>query len=442
MSVNSAFGSFPVTSRRWTIKVEVSQENVGYVPAEEFKVDQYLPTLAVDPFDPAAAVVIMPGRFCSVGFTGGRGGSDYRFAYNDTGKTPITLHDGKNLIPAGMSINQIFKEASDFMTNSNAAKFKRGFTAEVPFVLSINNAHGTCRAGDKVTGYWGSTTSTSTISYKDRGKPVKWYAKKLYTQTLTASASFDLDSAIYPGIEPRMVAAFSASGGTFVSVATPTMTFTGTKWRVTLGAAASEVWYEYGQDADQIGGEIIRIQSLTDMLNRDDFLRWVEYDNLPFPPATPRYPVTAVSNETPSTVVAGSQYRVASYPVSVHHPFTVDVKATITDKDGTTTVHTDWYTLPTSAILSTRGYFTGLYHNVNWRTGVIELASNITSLTAIRVTYSYLTDNRDGAPLWGGGVENLTDGRYTNQGLANSGAGVPAHLNVADVVAAMRLHVA
>jgi hypothetical protein len=438
MSVNRLIGSHLVSGDRWNHKVEISLENVGYAPPEEFLVDPTLPVQYTDPFDPAGGVVIPMGRFVSIG----KGSS--RFLSTDTGKTPVTIHDGKNFTPVGMSTSQVFKQAPDFMTNSNVRKFKRGFFAEVPYVTSVNAAHGTPRAGDKVTGYWGGTTSTTVINYKHRGKPVLWNPKKLYTATFASSASFDLPAAIYPGITPRLVAAFSGSGGVSVSVASPTLVFTGSVWRATLGAAVTEVWYEWGQEADQIGGEIIRIQSLSDMLNRDDFLKWVEVDNYPLPKALQRYPVTAVSEETPSTVVADSQYRVVNYPMSIHHPVTVEIKGTIVDTDGvSTTYSSDWYTLPSissQTVRDMRTSFIGLYHTINWNTGLIELAGNITSVTAIRVTYSYYTDWRDGAPLWGGGVENLTDGRYVNQ--VSDGRGLPAHLNLADVVAAMRIMVA
>ena len=194
----------------------------------------------------------------------------------------------------------------------------------------------------------------------------------------------------------------------------------------------------------------MRIQSITDILSRDDFLKWVEYapkDYLNYPPAFDNFPVTQVGTgsdpdvnsdwETPSTVVAGTSYRVANYPISVRHPFLIAFKGTLIDVNGVSQTYTSWTILPYNAIPDARGYFSGLYHNVNWRTGLIELGSNISSVTAIRVLYSYITDPRDGAVAWGTGITNLTDGR--NLGSVSTYAGVPSHLNLSDVVAAMRI---
>lgn len=454
MSFSSMFGSHHMPNRVWRPKIEVSQDNVGMVPPEEFIIDPYLPGLGVDPFDPAGVVVIPSGRFVSIGYSGGRGASNYRFTSSDTGKTTLTLHDGKNLTPAGMSINQMYKEAGEFMTDSNTVKYKKGFVAGVPFVSSINNAHGTLYAGDKVTGYWGSTTSTSIVSYLHRGKPVKWNANTVYSANGAASSMVDLTAAIYPGITPSVVTQFS-SAGTVVTNVTGTVSWNAALgWVVTFVGAGSttvdRVLYTSGQNEDQIGGEVLRIQSVSDILNRDDFLKWVEYaptDFMNWPPAMQSYPTTQVGTgsdpdvnsdwETPSTVVAGSQYRAANYPIAVDRPFLIAFKGTLVDIYGVTQTYTSWTILPYNAIPNARGYFTGTYHNVNWRTGLIELGSNVTTVTAIKVLYSYITDPRDGAVAWGEGVLNLTDGR--NLGSAASYAGVPSHLNLSDVTAELRI---
>ncbi len=457
MSFSSMFGSHHVPGRVWRPKIEVSQDNVGMVPPEELIVDPYLPAVGLDPFDPAGPIVIPRGRFVSIGYSGGRGSSSYRFLRTDSGKTTLTLHDGLNLTPAGMSINQMYKESNEFMTDSNTVKFRKGFVAEVPFVTAINNAHGTLAAGDRVTGYWGSTTSTSLPSYLHRGKPVKWNARRMYSVTSSASSQIGLTAAIYPGVAPRVVTMFSSAG--IVSTATATLSFdtNQAKWIATFSGTGSatitSVTYDYGQDEDQIAGEVLRIQSIDDMLDRDDYLKWVEYapqDNLNYPPAMRREPVTQVGTgsdpdvnsdwETPSTVTAGFSYRVDNYPVSIHYPFLVAFKGTLIDKEGQTQTYTSWTILPYNALQDARGYFTGLYHNVNHRTGVIELNSNITTVTAIKVLYSYITDPRDGASAWGEGIINLTDGRNLAVPSGHTSAvGVPSHLNLADVVGAMRI---
>jgi hypothetical protein len=439
--------------RVWRPKIEVSQDNVGIVPPEELIVDPYLPALGVDPFDPAGSVVIPAGRFVSIGYSGGRGSTNYRFLSSDTGKTTLTLHDGKNLTPVGMSINQMYRQSGEFMTDSNTVKFKKGFVAEVPYVASINGAHGTLRAGDKVTGYWGSTTSTTTISYLHRGKAVRWQPLNVYTTpAVAASAQLSLSAAIYPGIEPTIVTQYG-TGGALVTNVTGTVAWNAglAKWVASFAGAGSAtvaaVTYTHGQAEDQIGGEVLRIQSLTDILTRDDFLKWVEYapqDYLNYPPAMQNYPVTQVGTgsdpdvnsdwETPSTVVAGSQYRVTNYPISVLRPFLIAFKGVLIDKDGVSQTYTSWTILPYNAIPDARGYFSGLYHDVNWRTGVITLSSNISTVTAIKVLYAYITDPRDGAVAWGQGIINLTDGRNVSNQY-----GVPSHLNLSDVTAALRI---
>lgn len=453
MSYSSMFGSHPMPGRVWRPKIEVSQDNVGIVPPEELIVDPYLPALGIDPFDPAGSVVIPSGRFVSIGYSGGRGASNYRFVLADTGKTTLTLHDGKNLTPVGMSINQMYKESGEFMTDSNTVKFKKGFVAEVPYVASINAAHGTLRAGDKVTGYWGSTTSTSIVSYLHRGKAVRWQpATVLTTPAVAASSAVRLTAAIYPGIEPTVVTQYS-SAGVIVTNVTGTAAWNAglASWVVTYAGVGSagitNVTYTHGQAEDQIGGEVLRLQSLTDILTRDDFLKWVEYapqDYLNYPPAMQNYPVTQVGTgsdpdvnsdwETPSTVVAGSQYRVTNYPISVLRPFLIAFKGVLVDINGETQTYTDWTILPYNAIPDARGYFSGQYHDVNWRTGVVTLMSNITTVTAIKVLYAYITDPRDGAVAWGQGIINLTDGRNVSNQY-----GVPSHLNLSDVTGALRI---
>jgi hypothetical protein len=459
-NTNNMYGAHHIPGYRWTPRLEVSQNNVGQVPPEELIVDPYLPGLGTDPYNPAHIIAIPRGRFCAIGYASGQGTSTYRFQRTDTGKTPLTLHEGKNLTPVGMSINDMYKEAGDFMTDDNNVKFRRGFVAEVPFVASVNDGQGTLAAGDYVTGYWGSLTSTTAIANIHRGKPVKWVANQLYTVEGSASGSQSLTSATSVGIQPLVVAAFNGTGNVLTGL-TPTYVYNTTlsNWTVTFAGVSSglvaTVLYEYGQDEDQIAGEVLRIQSVSDVLSRDDYLKWVTYaqqDRLNYPPAATRFPVTSVGSgtdpdvdwETPSTVTAGKSYKVANFAngISVHSPVLVAIKGTITANDGTTTTYADWNTLPTTTnVKDARGYFVGLYHNVNWKTGIIELSDAITSVTAIKVLYSYITDPRDGAALWGEGILGLTAGDNVNNG-GSPAYGLPSNLNFSDVVAAMRLIVA
>jgi len=481
--IGDMYGAFPANTnanRIWAPQIEVSLDNVGVVPAGEFTVDPWLPAVGVDPFDPASAVVLPRGRFVSYGFTNGRGAAYYRQTLADTGKTPLTLHDGQNLTPTGMSINQMYKETGFFMRDSNTVRHKRAFQAELPFVLSINNANGTLSGGDYVTSYYGSTTSTSVVSYVHRGKPVKWLARKSTTSTAAASAIQVLSSAIYPGVKPSVSAAFNTAGA-LISGVTASLSYVGGAWQATfsptaLGSAVATVAYTTGQDADQIAGECERIRSISDLLNTDNFLKWVEaapIDTMNWPPlklSASRFPVTPVALETPTTVVANELYQVlcAPNPMSVYYPVIVQVtNATVTDMHGNATNYTggNYFVLPASqALYDTTAYFVGLYHTVNWRTGVIEIGDNVTGYNGgnmtVQVSYSYITDPRDGAVIWGGGLLGLTDGYNvpaagsttspsqtdwegntvyaTPSGIAY---GVPAHLNLSDVVAALRIWV-
>jgi len=468
MSTSTFFGSHGVPVRRWTPRVEVSLDNVGQVPPEELIVDPYLPTLGVDPFDPAGALVIPSGRFVSIGYVGGRASAtNFRITSSDTGKSVLTLHEGKNLTPVGMSVNQMYKvpstevtpggalrDAGGFMTESATTRFRRGFLSEVPYVTAVNDAHGAIKSGDYVTGYWGSTTSSSptAVSPLHRGKPVKWLARQCKINYGTVASGLQgVSAAAYPGITPRLVAAVDLSGAIMLN-ATVTWAFGNSMWNATAtgttpaSAKMLTLIYDYGQDADQIAGELVRIQSLTDIMTRDDFLKWMEYtpkDYFNFPPAMQRYAVTTVTTETPTTVSAGVSYRLVNYPISVYHTVLIEVtNAVLIDKDGTSTTYASgtWFPLP-KAVTDMRGNFIGMYHNVNWRTGLIELGANISvdnaslggGAVGIRASYSYITDPREGAVLWGAGVWNLTDGN------SNSAPGTPAHLNISGCTGALRV---
>ena len=443
---NSLFGSSQVRSRRWAPRLVVAE---GRAYPEELIVDQYLPIIATDPFDPSAGIVIPRGRFVSIGYNKAAGAE--RFAYNGSGKTPLTLHAGRDLTPIGFSVNQMYRQFEEWMLDSNTVKFEKEAEVEVPFVLSINNAHGTLRAGDRVTGYFGSTTSTSNSGSLHKGKPVRYQPKMVYSANVAASGTISLTAALYPGITPRLV--YVANAGTAVPASGQAVAWNSVAgvWQYT-GSTATTVIYDFGQTSEQIGGEVLRIQSLDDLLSRSDYLRWVEYarDNrLDYPPlhnAATRYPVTGVTDE--SVTMTNNSGRVANYAngLSVHHPISIKIQGTVVDSDGNSTTYasSDWFTLPgVGPDITVRGTFYGMYHSVNWRTGVIDVVSSIT-ITALKISYSYLT-TLNGAALWGGGVLGLTDGQNVNtlSTTPQSGAaGIPTHLDFADVIAAMRIIVA
>lgn len=486
MNFSDFYGSFPSISKRWTPFVEVSGNNIGQTSSEELRVDPFLSGQSVDPYDPAGAIAIPAGRFVSIGYSAGISGTGYttagaatsantyRMGVGDRNKTSLTLHDGKNLTPVGLSVNNIFRSAgtntsgnqtstgpfqlasntfgTDSANDASDVKFRRGFVAEVPYVLSINSAHGALVAGDRVTGYWGSTTSTTAIGWMHRGKAVKWTPKQMKYQTQTSSGHVLLTEAVYPGMQPRIVAMFATSTPV---AGTPTYTFNGSCWVAELPSACTQVWYEYGQEADQVAGEVLRIQSIVDIASQDYIAKFVELnrEGMEWPPATQMVATSLKTNEAATEVTAGRVYRVVNWPISVNHAITIQVQGTVLDDTGVSTTYasSDWYTLPAGNATSYIGQFSGRYHQVNWRTGMIELAANITA-TAVRVTYSSIVDRRAGAVIWGQGVIGLTDGRYLTTPSSDAAAlvpsagtaraGVPSHLNYADVVGGMRIIVA
>lgn len=452
--MSSAFGSLP-TNEFWRIGVELTGPDKGLVPPGEWTVDPYVPVVSTDRIEPNGGIQIPAGRFVAIGYANGTS-----HGLTSAGKAPITPCDGKTFAPYGMAVNNLFRVTEEFLTDPNTVKLKKQFIAQVPYNLSINTANGTPYAGDKMTGYWGSTTSTTVVNWAQRGRPVKWVAKTLNTQTGSASASMILTSAVYPGITPRVVASY-ASG---MATGTPsgyTYSFNGTAWVANgMPTNVTEVLYEYGHSEAMIAGQAQNIRSISNILADDPFLRWVEFDkqfpyNM-FSPALQRSPKTAVSNETPATVTANARYRVAYYPMDLFSPVTVQVSnATVLEAGESTSYNAGtWYTLPSGPMLDVRSSFIGRYHSINWFTGLIDIASNIQPITgssiSIRISYSYISDLERGAVSWGAGVYGLTDGSNITLGQTSGGTavtpstnayGVPAQLNVTDTVGALSVFV-
>lgn len=449
------------TGNTWKPMVQVSGPNVGTVVPGEFGVDPYLPALTTDSQHPARGVVIPAGRFVSIGSCV-QVNSDYKQKLITSGVPTMTLHNGKDTNPIGMCVNSVFKRQNDFMTDMFTPSFRKGFLAEVIHVLSVNNAQGEIKAGDRVSSHSGLTTTHTVVSRNHVGKPVKWVAKEIYMEQDSASASHDLSAAVYPGITPVVIAAYDDD--VMIHGLTAAYAYASGVWTVTFsGSGASgvtDVLYSYGQDASQIAGEVVTVRSLASMKNDDPLLGYVKGGpTFDIPKLMLKRSVTNVAlsdpadpstGETPTTVVAGRSYRFQNVPVSVHDPMKVYVQGTVTSLDGTATTYSasNWYELPTSMMDDGKGYMFGQYHSINWLTGLIEISSNIT-ITAIRVTYSYLTDPQFGGVIWQEGIDGLTDGNLLTAGTQVSSvtvvptpaAGVPAHLNYSDVVGALRIFV-
>ena len=478
MSLNSIFGSFPATTTRtWKPQIKVSGDHIGYAIAGEFMVDPTLNGLASDVLDPRVHVAIPMGRFCGFGYSTGRGASAFNQTLTDRGRTVITIANGSTIRPAGMNTAPIFKQEGNMNIDGFAPVIERGCHVEVPFVLGVNGVAGTLLSGDYLAAYGGSITDSNPGVNIHRGKPVKWNARRNFIQSGSASATWTISASTNAGIAPVFVAAFAT--GTLLSGLTAAFAHNGTNWILTLtgGSAATttEVHYTWGQESDQIAGEVERVRSLADLQANDRFLKWVEYNGVnggtdlpPTNPAMRRYPVTAVTNETPTAVVANYTYRTLFPYISYYNSVRVEVRnARITLTDGTTASYTTgggtWYTLPTAnaPMVAQHHQFMGMYHNLNWRTGDLTINTNVQPISGnleVRVSYSYITNPRDGSLLWGAGIVNLTDGGRisvnqtqtdpvtgltttitpaTGAGLA----GIPAHLNYDDGVGALRLFV-
>ncbi|MCS7311166.1 MAG: hypothetical protein NZ741_13200, partial [Armatimonadetes bacterium] len=145
-----------------------------------------------------------------------------------------------------------------------------------------------------------------------------------------------------------------------------------------------------------------------------------------------RVPTSDVTNETPATVVAGSQYRFLRRPIAFWKPIKVEIQGSYLTEDGqTVSSGAGWLEMP----LGTEwvaNWSIGKYHSIDPWTGMLYFSSNVT-VTDVRVSYSYETSYRDGR-LWASGQMGLTDGS------GGSGIiGMPPHLDVPNVAGAMRV---
>ena len=443
------FGAFP-TNNKWTPQVLLSPYSNVTTPPEFVEADPHLPIFTVDSVDEYVRVRIPAGRLVGFGSLKAVYNSNYSQDVRSTGSTKITLHDGVNTKPAGVAVNNITDRPGRFMTDPMAPPYVKHALCAVPYVVAVNEAYGVPKAGDSITGYYGATNSTSVRNAKHIGKPVKFVPKTTYfTGSATASTVFSLTAATYAGFTPRALAVF-ASNGSAVTAA-PTMTHNGTSWVATFAVPVTALSYEYGQDADQIAGQAVRVQSLASLVSDDPFLKWVKDGgtDMDLPPAFNRSPVSQATEVTPSTVVAHTKYQLANYPLDPYSPVVIEIKGTIVDANGVAQTYTDeWYALPTS-MQGQLGNFMGDYHNVNWFSGVVELASNITNVSAIRATYKYITDPNQGAIEWNNGQLGLTDGANVTPSTPYSGttvvpsnpAGIPAELNITGAIGQLRFWV-
>lgn len=408
-------GSQPFAGRVWTPGVKISGMNS---PAEEWVVDPNLVPLGTDPRYPTTDQIVIPrGRILAV--------RPDTTSY--TGRAILTIADGTNNKPGGYTEVNIFRqweEKIQWMPSMSRHEF-----IEVPYVSAINGAYGVPAGGDKITAYYGSATSR-TATPNDKGKIVKWVEKKLYAKTQAASALVELSAANLPAFTPRIVVAWDTA--TVITSGAVSVAWNNAFgcWVATFGETVTTVIYEFGQGPDQIAGEVIRVEPISAAHHLSGWLEWVTDNFLAweYPPQLMRVPTTDVTNETPSTVTAGSWYRLANKPIAPWKPIVVTVTGSLVAPDGTVTSLSS--TDLSTADLPFVDYTLGQYYNVNPVTGDLFFSSNVT-VSSVVVDYSYETSYRDGR-LFNAGIIGLTDGRYSGV------PGTPANLEIAGVVGSLR----
>jgi hypothetical protein len=408
-------GSEPFQNRVWNPGTRISGMNS---PAEEWVVDPNLVPLGSDPRYPSTDQIVIPkGRLLAVR----PDTSSY------TGQAVLTIFDGVTNKPAGYTEHDLYRqwpEKIQWMPSMSRQEFM-----EMPYVQSINAAYGTPAAGDKITGYYGTATGINPVP-NDRGKIVKWVEKRVYfVAAPVASAIISLLPANYSGFTPRIVVAYNGSTPATGAVSTNYDTTAG-NWMATFSTAVTSIIFEWGQSADKIAGEVIRIEPISSAHHLSGWLEWVTDNFLAweYPPQLLRVPTTAVVNEVPTVIVPGQWYRLANKPIAPWIPATVTVTGQQVAPDGTVTILNN--SNMSQSDMPFVDYTMGQYYNLNPVTGDLYFSSNVT-VTSVTVSYSYETQYRYGR-LFNPGVIGLTDGRYSGV------PGTPANLEIAGVVGSLR----
>lgn len=447
--IGSIFGSVPVAGRRWAPQLVISGD---VSPAEEFIVDPFLPPIATDALDPRRSVVIPNGRLLAIGSVAGvgRGTNHHKFDFKGLPdgmgyKSWLTLHNGKDTNPCGISEYKMFKNWPEHPYNQPVTYRKHALCA-VPYITTYNDATGVLETGDRITGHYGSTTSTTLIIPTLVGKPVKWVEPKLYTAQNSAGTTIVLSGATYPGITPVLVAGVKGTSG-FVQGSVGTVAYSAGYWRATVASTTTDVIYSYGHSPDQIAGEVVRVENLSDMSQHDSWLRWVEdnYGAWEAGPMLTRVPLTQHVAET--VAFTNNTATLPHVPIDFRQQITITVTAgAYTDANGSTV---EASATPGGIVLSSDGglfqdYSQGADYSLNFLTGQIVISSRWTTLTTVTVAWNYETGYEQGK-LWGAGILNLTDGATSAAMLNPAGVtgttpylGLPSHLDIASVVGELR----
>lgn len=457
--IGSIFGSVPVAGRRWAPQLVISGD---VSPAEEFIVDPFLPPIATDALDPRRSVVIPNGRLVAIGSKAAVGRDTafpYKFDFKGMPdgmgyKSWITIHNGRDTNPCGISEYKMFKNWPEHPYNQPVTYRKHALCA-VPYITTYNDATGVLHTGDRISGHFGATNSTTAINPTLVGKPVKWVEKKVYTAINdTAATTANLSGATYPGITPTLIFSQSTTSGYISQLSAATLVWSTTlnMWTVTgLPGGTIAVVYSSGQSPDQIAGEVVRVENLSDMSQHDSWLRWVEdnYGAWEAGPMLTRVPMTQqVATRVAFTSGAGAVNigQLAHYPIDFRQEITVTLTAGkyVDDSGVEQTVGATPYVLPGDGGLF-QDYSQGRDYSINFLTGVIVLSSRITQPSIVTVAYNYETGYEQGK-LWGAGVLNLTDGATSGALLNPEGVstnqpqylGLPSHLDIASVVGELR----
>lgn len=446
--IGSIFGSVPVAGRRWAPQLVISGD---VSPAEEFIVDPFLPPIATDALDPRRSVVIPNGRLVAVGTAGTSPATlthkfDFKGLPSGMGyKSWLTLHNGKDTNPCGIAEYKMFKNWPEHPYNQPVTYRKHALCA-VPYIAAYNDATGVLHSGDRITGHFGSTASTTLIIPTLVGKPVKWVEPKLYTaQNSTGTTTIVLSGATYPGITPVIVAGVKGTSGFVQGTVASALAFSAGYWRATVAATTTDVIYSYGHSPDQIAGEVVRVENLSDMSQHDSWLRWVEdnYGAWEAGPMLTRVPLTQVTTE--AVTFTNNRGTLAHKPIDFRQQITITITAgAYTDANGSTVEASAGTVVLASDGGLFQDYSQGADYSLNFLTGEIVISSRWTTLTTVTVTYNYETGYEQGK-LWGAGILNLTDGGASNAMLNPAGVtgttpylGLPSHLDIAGVVGELR----
>lgn len=420
-------GSEIFKGRKWTSNIKLSGINA---PAEEFITDPNLPILGIDPRYPTTDQIVIPrGRLLAVKpgiFAADGTGSSY-------GKAVLTIADGVSYKPLGYTDTNIFK--ANPQRRQWLPKLVKQELIEVPYINLINNAYGQLNNGDRITAYYG-TPGRNNPNPDYKGRIVKWVRKDMYVDTLdTPSASVVLANALYGAFTPSVLLAYT-SGGT-LSNCTGTTWVDNVGWVASFAGAVKQVVYKYGQEYDQIAGEVLHIEPVDSEHEFSGWQRWVE-DNFTaweYQPVTIRVPTTTATTTSGYAAIASNGGVMnLSRPIIYYKNISVYADATVVDQNGDAISYTSGGAAMPLSDIPYNNWSYGKWYTIDPFTGTLTFASNVTLTGNVKVVYEYETSYRDGR-LWGAGIQGLTDGNLSGM------PGTPAHLDAPNMIGALRVMV-